>query len=145
MVNEFKAVVKELGGEEAVGRPLRTDGDLRDAVREGFPPGVLDQVMRSAHLTLKELALNLDLSTRSLQRRRNGGRLAASESDRIYRLARIIALADGLLGDRDRAVRWLKHPNRALGGITPLAALDTEPGARSVENVLGRIAFGGVS
>jgi uncharacterized protein (DUF2384 family) len=42
-------------------------------------------------------------------------------------------------------MRWLKHPNRVLGGISPVSALDTEPGARQVENVLGRIAYGGIS
>ncbi|MGH9161620.1 MAG: antitoxin Xre/MbcA/ParS toxin-binding domain-containing protein [Vicinamibacteraceae bacterium] len=31
------------------------------------------------------------------------------------------------------------------GGLAPLAMIDTEPGARTVENVLGRIAHGGVS
>ena len=35
--------------------------------------------------------------------------------------------------------------DRALGGKAPLAVIDTELGARAVENVLGRIAFGGVS
>ncbi|MGH9345625.1 MAG: antitoxin Xre/MbcA/ParS toxin-binding domain-containing protein [Vicinamibacterales bacterium] len=39
----------------------------------------------------------------------------------------------------------LKRPNRALGGKAPLAVIDTGIGARAVENVLGRIAFGGVS
>ena len=94
---------------------------------------------------MKELATALDLSPRSLQRRRRSGRLARYESDRLYRLARILALADEFLGDHERAVRWLKHPNRALGGFAPITALDTELGARQVENVLGRIAYGGVS
>jgi putative toxin-antitoxin system antitoxin component (TIGR02293 family) len=85
------------------------------------------------------------LSPRSLQRRRREGRLARYESDRIYRLARIVALAKASLGDRNAATRWLKRPNRALGGNVPLAVIDTELGARTVENVLGRIAFGGVS
>ena len=101
--------------------------------------------MRASGLTLKELATALDLSPRSLQRRRRTGRLARYESDRLYRLARIVALADEFLGDHERAVRWLKHPNRALGGIPPVAALDTELGARQVENILGRIGYGGVS
>jgi len=73
------------------------------------------------------------------------GRLAPHESDRLYRLARIVALAGEFLGDHERAVRWLKRPNRALGGIAPIAAIDTEPGARQVENILGRIAYGGIS
>jgi putative toxin-antitoxin system antitoxin component (TIGR02293 family) len=145
MVNELKAVVGELGGEQIFGRPLATDRDMREAIREGFPPAVVERLMQSSGLTLRELAAALDLSPRSLQRRRSAGRLARHESDRLYRLARIVALADEFLGDHERGMRWLKRPNRALGGVTPVAAIDTEPGARQVENILGRIGYGGVS
>ncbi|MGH9404030.1 MAG: type II RES/Xre toxin-antitoxin system antitoxin [Terriglobia bacterium] len=145
MVNELHAVVEELGGEPVLGRSFRTATDLEAAIREGFPQTVVEEVMRGAGLTLKELATSLDLSTRSLQRRRRVGRLARYESDRVYRLARIVALAKHYLGDEEAATRWLKRPNRALGGRTPLALVDTELGARTVENILGRIAYGGVS
>ncbi|OLB31477.1 MAG: hypothetical protein AUH13_08120 [Acidobacteria bacterium 13_2_20CM_58_27] len=118
---------------------------MREAIRQGFPPAAVEVLMRASGLTLKELATALDLSTRSLQRRRRSGRLARYESDRLYRLARIVALADEFLGDHERAIRWLKRPNGALGGIAPVAALDTELGARQVENILGRIAYGGIS
>lgn len=145
MARELKSVVQELGGEQTFGRTLASEKDMRDAIREGFPPAVVHELMRASGLTLKELASALDLSPRSLQRRRRSGRLARYESDRLYRLARIIALAGDFLGDRGRALRWLKRPNRALGGIPPVAALDTELGARQVENILGRIAYGGIS
>jgi putative toxin-antitoxin system antitoxin component (TIGR02293 family) len=145
MATELTAVVEQLGGELAIGRPLRTFTDLQAAIREGFPQSVVEQVTRAAGITLKELAASLDLSERSLQRRRREGRLAPVESDRLYRLARIVALAKQFLGENEIAIRWLKTPNRALGGKLPLDLIDTEPGARSVENVLGRIAYGGVS
>ena len=145
MVNELKAVVGELGGEAGVGRVIRTGEDLRNAIRDGLPHTAVDGLLRSAHLSLHELATSLDLSVRSLQRRKRDGRLARYESDRLYRLARIVALAEYFLGDHQRAIDWLKHPNRALGGIPPLDAVDTEIGARSVESVLGRIGYGGVS
>lgn len=145
MVNELKAVVGELGGERIFGRSLVTYSDLREAIREGFPPAVVERLMQASGLTLREMADALDLSPRSLQRRRNAGRLARYESDRLYRLARIVALADEFLGNHERAVRWLRRPNRALGGIAPVAAIDTELGARQVENILGRIAYGGIS
>jgi len=145
MVNELHAVAEELGGEPALGRTLRTETDLQAAIREGFPQKVIEEVIQSAGITLQELATALDLSPRSLQRRRREGRLARFESDRLYRLARIVALAKHYLGDDQVATRWLKRPNRALGGQVPLALIDTEPGARAVENVLGRIAYGGVS
>ena len=145
MVNELRAVVEELGGEETLGRALSSERDLRDAIREGFPPAVVGELRRASGLTLKELACALDLSPRSLQRRRRTGRLARYESDRLYRLARIVALANECLGDHERARRWLKRPNRALSGLAPVAAIDTELGARQVENILGRIAYGGIS
>jgi putative toxin-antitoxin system antitoxin component (TIGR02293 family) len=145
MAKELQAVVEGLGGEQTLGRPLSSERDMREAIREGFRPAVVEELMRASGLTLKELATALDLSPRSLQRRRRTGRLARYESDRLYRLARIVALADEFLGDHERAVRWLKHPNRALGGIPPIAAIDTELGARQVENILGRIACGGIS
>jgi putative toxin-antitoxin system antitoxin component (TIGR02293 family) len=145
MASDLQAIVAALGGESVVGRRLRTDSDLETAIREGFPQAVVAEVMQGADLSLKELASSLDLSPRSLQRRRHQGRLARFESDRLYRLARITALAKLALGGKDVATRWLKHPNRALGGRSPLDAIDTELGARNVENVLGRIAYGGVS
>ena len=144
MASEFRAVLRELGGERALGRALASDRDMREAIREGFPHAVLEELMRASGLTLKELAHALDLSTRSLQRRRRG-RLARFESDRLYRMARLLALARESLGDEARANRWLKRANHALGGLAPIAAIDTELGARQVENLLGRIAYGGIS
>lgn len=145
MARNLQAVVEEMGGQQTLGRAVATEHDMREAIREGFPPAVVEELMRASGLSLKELANALDLSPRSLQRRRRTGRLARYESDRLYRLARIVALAVEFLGDHERAVRWLKHPNRALGGIAPVAALDTELGSRQVENILGRIAYGGIS
>ena len=70
MVNELCAVAEELGGEPVLGRSLRTETDLQTAIREGFPQKVLDEVTQAAGITLAELAAVLDLSPRSLQRRR---------------------------------------------------------------------------
>jgi putative toxin-antitoxin system antitoxin component (TIGR02293 family) len=47
-----------------------------------------------------------------------------------------------VLGSTDKAARWLHTENRALGGQTPLALLDTDLGTRQVEEVLGRIEHG---
>jgi putative toxin-antitoxin system antitoxin component (TIGR02293 family) len=145
MVNEIRAVVKELGGRTVLGRTLSNQRDLCEAIRQGFPPAVVEELMRASGLTLKELADAVDLSPRSLQRRRQSGRLARFESDRLYRLARIVALAQQSLGDRKSAAHWLKRSNRGLGGVAPISMIDTELGARQVENILGRIAYGGIS
>ena len=145
MVNELNAVVSELGGHLAIGRTVRSDEDMSAAIREGFPHAAVEGLLSSSGLSLREIASTLDLSLRSLQRRKNQGRLARYESDRLYRLARLVALAGHFLGGHQLAIDWLKRPNHVLGGVAPLSVVDTELGARQVENILGRIGYGGVS
>lgn len=145
MVNELRAVFGELGGEQAFGRPVNTGEEMNAAIREGFRHTVVEALMGNSGLTLKEISASLDLSPRSLQRRKHEGRLARYESDRLYRLARMLALADYFIGSRAKALDWMKRPNIVLGGAAPLDLIDTELGARQVENILGRIGYGGVS
>ncbi|HSS78656.1 MAG TPA: MbcA/ParS/Xre antitoxin family protein [Thermoanaerobaculia bacterium] len=47
-----------------------------------------------------------------------------------------------VLGGREKALRWLDSPNRALGGRRPLDLLDTGLGTKQVEVILGRIETG---
>jgi putative toxin-antitoxin system antitoxin component (TIGR02293 family) len=61
------------------------------------------------------------------------------ESSRLFRLARIFARAAQVLDGPDAAAKWLRRPQRALGGEVPLALLDTDAGAVAVERLLGRI------
>lgn len=63
-------------------------------------------------------------------------------SDQSERVARIIAKAVEVLGSLEHAQAWLKSPNRALGGEVPLDLLDTEIGARQVDEILIRLDFG---
>jgi putative toxin-antitoxin system antitoxin component (TIGR02293 family) len=92
-----------------------------------------------------ELAGSLAIPKSTLMRmleRRN--RMAPGDSDRVYRLASILALAEVAIGDRKKAQLWLRQTNEVLNQ-TPLRALETEIGVRRVEQILGRIAYGGVS
>jgi len=42
----------------------------------------------------------------------------------------------------EAALHWLKSSNAALAGATPLSLLDTDIGAESVLDTLGRIEHG---
>ncbi len=50
--------------------------------------------------------------------------------------------ATEILGDRDKARDWLLTENHALGGVRPIALLDTSIGFEDVMDVLHRIEFG---
>jgi putative toxin-antitoxin system antitoxin component (TIGR02293 family) len=68
--------------------------------------------------------------------------LDAATSDRLIRLARILALAVLVLESRANAVAWLREPNDALGGRSPLAAVASDPGAEKVSNMLYQMEHG---
>ena len=64
------------------------------------------------------------------------------ESERVLRIGALFDRAVVVFGDEDQARQWLKSSQRALGGRTPLEYADTEPGAREVEDLLGRLEYG---
>jgi putative toxin-antitoxin system antitoxin component (TIGR02293 family) len=139
-------VFRQLGGQEAMGVRVRSEGEMERLLRQGLPVSVLGNFRENWGFTVMELAGSLAIPKSTLMRmleRRQ--RMASGDSDRVYRLASILALAEQAIGDRKKAQRWLRQTNQVLGSQTPLHALETEIGVRRVEQILGRIAYGGVS
>ena len=93
----------------------------------------------------EEAAAALHLPRKTMARGKKTRRLQADESDRVVRLARISALASATLGTEEKAARWLRRLNRALGNRPPLELLDNDIGLRQVEEILGRIDHGNIS
>lgn len=56
--------------------------------------------------------------------------------------ARILKLATAVFEDKQKAISWLSRPQVGLGDKVPLEMIETEDGAREVENLLGRIEHG---
>jgi len=137
------SVPEVLGGEIVLGRPVNKSGALADLVREGLPVKALLLLAERLDIRQAEISEKIGIPKRTLTRRlTQHSRLTAAESDRTVRLAQVYANAAETLGDGDKAAAWLKTPNRALRGGRPLDQLDTDPGVREVEDVLGRIAYG---
>jgi putative toxin-antitoxin system antitoxin component (TIGR02293 family) len=137
------SVPEVLGGDAILGRPMGKGGALAELVREGLPIKALFLLAERLKLRQAEISENIGIPQRTLTRRiTQHARLTATESDRAVRLAQVYATAVETLGDGDKAATWLKTPNRALRGGRPLDQLDTDPGVREVEDVLGRIAYG---
>jgi putative toxin-antitoxin system antitoxin component (TIGR02293 family) len=131
-----------LGGAALIyGRNAR-GGELPTAVREGLPFRSFEKVAEALDLGSSELSELIGVAPRTLARRKQTKALSAVESDRLVGIARIASLAEETLGSRDHARGWLRDVNRALGGVTPLSCLDTEPGRRQVEGLLHRISYG---
>ena len=91
---------------------------------------------------MERLGAMLGLSKATLHRRRSGGRLGSTESDRIVRFARLMGKAVEVMESNENARKWLNSPQVGLGGAMPLDYAETEVGAREVEDLLGRIEHG---
>jgi putative toxin-antitoxin system antitoxin component (TIGR02293 family) len=136
-------IVEVLGGKRTFKQPIRKANDLVAQVRAGLPASTVNLLADSLSMQRGEVAKRLNIPSRTLSRRlATKSRLTQDESDRTLRMARVIALANEVLGAEDKASRWMVAPNRALGGERPFDQLDTELGVQSVEQVLYAIAYG---
>jgi putative toxin-antitoxin system antitoxin component (TIGR02293 family) len=129
-----QAMTHERGFSEA---PVR----WMEAVRQGLPVSMVDEVVAEGRLTAAELD-RLAIPRKTLAHRRTLGRLTAEQSDRLARILRVIETAEQVFGEARKAAAWLRRPSSALNDDAPLDLLDTDLGTRQVESLLGRIAHG---
>jgi putative toxin-antitoxin system antitoxin component (TIGR02293 family) len=139
----ISAIAEVLGGRKALRQDVETPSELAEVTRAGLSVSILDTVAGELAMQRVAVAKLLGISERTLSRRvTTNTPFTAEESDRMVRLARVLALAKETLGDMEKAGRWLQTPNRALEGDKPFDRLDTDAGVRSVEQILGRIEYG---
>lgn len=126
----------------SLGLAERDTKDLVAALRRGLPVSAFESLRAQMGVSAKDLAQSASIAVRTLARRKQGGRLQKGESERLLRIAVLFDRAVEVLESREEAQQWFRTPKRALGGSTPLDFADTEPGAREVEDLLGRIEHG---
>ncbi len=115
----------------------------RDMIKRGYPFTAFESVQKEIDLPQKQLSEIVGMTESTLARRkRDHQALTAIESDRLYRVARITALAFEVFSDEEKARIWMKRPNDVLDGDIPLNLLETEIGANQVEDELQRILYG---
>ena len=138
-----QVIAEVLGGRKVLGRTIKNSVDLTELIRTGLPASAIVALAKKLDLKNAVISERLGIPQRTLSRRLSQhARLTAAESDRTVRLARVYATAVEMIGNAEKAVEWLRTQNPALGGELPLDRLDTDLGAREVEDILGRIAYG---
>ena len=135
-------VAERLGGQHVLKRVVESDFDLMEAIEVGLPIAAVESVIRDGTFSASEIH-ELVLPRRTFTHRKQKGQaLTSEESDRLTRAVRLAGRAEEAIGNREKAARWLRKPNRALLGKRPLDLLESDVGARMVEQVLGRIEYG---
>ena len=119
------------------------NAELVARVEEGFPYRALERLRGNVGLSREAVADLVQIKPRTLDRRKEGGRLRSDESDRLLRAARVFGVTIALFeGDVYAARAWLSSSQKALDGAVPLEMARTEVGAREVENLVGRLEHG---
>src|SRR5947209_5185613 len=106
---------------ERVPRGKSAERAARDLVREGLPARVIDRLATAFGASAEEILALIGLSraTGYRQKARGATGLRAVHSDRAFRLARVMALAQSVLEDDENAREWFRDASRALHGARP--------------------------
>ena len=147
-ITAFRTVVRERRGGShyyVTLLGLRTFETLKllERVKAGFSFRTFEHLQHNLALPADEVADLVQITKRTLARRRREGTLTSEESDRVLRASRMLGKALALFeGDIDAARAWLTTPAPALASRTPQQVASTELGAREVENLIGRLEHG---
>ena len=119
---------------------------IRQEYRDRTPQerrGVLDRVRRGGPAQPEEPRRIAVLVPRTIARRlERRGRLTLPESERVLRIARVLARASDVLEGEAQAKVWLEQPSPALAGRAPIELLRTDIGTELVLSELTRIDHG---
>jgi putative toxin-antitoxin system antitoxin component (TIGR02293 family) len=141
MAAVIEEVARKLGGPAVLGRPVRSQAELALVVRERLPLAALAG-LAEAGLSEGEIERFVIPSRTRRHRAEKRQPLTVEESDRAVRLLRIQTVAEQTFGETEKAAAWLRRPLAELGGQAPLAIAETEAGARVIETILAKIAWG---
>ena len=115
-------------------------------IREGIPAKILKSVSGFFGETEARIQHIVRVPATTASRlEKAAARIDSAATERVYRMGAVTRLAMDVFEDKESAIAWMRQPNLALGNVTPLELMDTEPGAASVRQVLNAIATGGVA
>ena len=110
-------------------------------IHERLPTTVVEKFL-DIGIMWPELEIMLIPRRTFTHRLTNNEPLTVVESDRAVRMARVLALAESVFDNKERAMRWLRKEMKRFNGNTPIQMMDTDTGSRMVEEALTQIDEG---
>jgi putative toxin-antitoxin system antitoxin component (TIGR02293 family) len=139
-----RAVVEVMGGSLAVHAPVHGLTDLRSEIQKGLRVAALNKTVEHIFRDPAERRrfLHRVVPEGTYKRRLKTGHLTPEESERVARLASVIALAEYVWDDAEPARQFLTTPHPELGDRPPIEIAVDDFGARHVEQILYGIMHG---
>lgn len=120
----------------------KNDMDYVELSFLGLPKVCLTNIARFMNIPMREMADLVDLSTKTLERKKLDDPMDKVVSSQVIEMASTLAHGMKVFEDQDKLNRWLSKDNRALGDKKPLELLGTPTGIKLVNNILTRIEEG---
>ncbi|MGE0932491.1 type II RES/Xre toxin-antitoxin system antitoxin [Peijinzhouia sedimentorum] len=128
------------------GRSFEWSGKMErvSIIREGIPYQYIEIISEKLNLPVKSILAIFGIPQTTYNKKKSEHALLDSrDSELIILITELIDYGLEVFNDeKDKFQRWLKKPNLALGGNTPINLLDTTTGIEEVKNSLNRIEFG---
>lgn len=115
--------------------------DIHEMIEAGFSASLITALGEAGTLSAEERDRIIPLKLLKSKLASNQ-RLSVSESDRLFRVAHINAMAEVIFGDAGKAKHWLSKPKSRFSGASPYAMLSTTQGTNRVEEMLTQVAEG---
>jgi putative toxin-antitoxin system antitoxin component (TIGR02293 family) len=113
------------------------------SVERGLPSSALAEIAAILGMPKARIIEGLRLVLRTVtQREKKHERFSPMESERLYRVVRVRALAREIFSTDAAVAEWMSAPDRSLGNRTPLEMLATDLGAQKVESLLRAMMHG---
>ena len=138
-------MIEYLGGKKNLGASAgESPMNLHDRVFTGLPAQCVTSFKLHSGLTNVQVSALLGVSEKTFIRWQANPKkpIDAVSSDRLYRTARIMALAEDILEDAEAARQWIGEPQIGLDKRVPRDLLTTDIGACHVEELLLRMEHG---
>ena len=142
---KYKIIKEFLGGNELVKEPINNQYDLIRLTRKGINKKQLLYFAKNLSFSLAEISKILPISIRTLQRYKNNQLFNPDVSDQILLIADLFTKGIRVFGNIDKFNLWIRNPNTALSGHSPIELLDTTIGLELIKDELGRIEHGVIS
>jgi putative toxin-antitoxin system antitoxin component (TIGR02293 family) len=131
-----------LGGKEVIGQTILSEMDLYELGREGIPKKALLDLADQTSMSLRTLASILQISERTLQRKKDSDLLNRSVSEHVIQIAQIFSRGNEVFDSFEDFQTWISTANKALGNREPIRLLSSRYGAQMILDELERIEHG---
>ena len=140
--DRYNHLLTLLGGTKTIKSKVHNELDLILLTRAGLPKKSLDTLSGKLGISMERLSRLLNISLRTLQRKKDTDHLSIHVSEQILAIAEVVIRGIEVLGSQQSLEIWLHSQLAFLNNRKPIDIMDTTIGTQLLLKILGRIEHG---